>query len=137
MDTDLNYYKLCYSSCLIQKGVPFIVTYKDPTARMKKYIMPIGGCLAKALEFATGKEGILVGKPNPTIFDVITKTFGMERSKCLMIGDNIDSDILLGKNSGVDTFLVLSGVGTEEQIQEELRKENGVVPNYYWEKCEF
>lgn len=41
-------------------------------------------------------------------------------SKCLMIGDNLESDILLAKNGGVDSFLVLSGVSKYEDLEIEF-----------------
>jgi len=58
---------------------------------------------------ASGVEPFVVGKPNPMIINLLCEKYQIDKSKSIMIGDNLHSDILLGKNSGVDTLLVLSG----------------------------
>jgi len=54
-----------------------------------------------------------------------------------MIGDNLNTDILIGKNAGVDSFLVMSGVTDDSIIKQELEKEDGVIPKYCWEKIDW
>ncbi len=49
-----------------------------------------------------------------------------------MVGDNLETDIELGINAGVDTLFVLSGVSTLEEMQENI-KNNGILPKYYSE----
>lgn len=97
-----------------------MATYLDPVAKMKKFNFPVGGCIIKALETATGKKSSLVGKPNPIIFEILEKDKGVNLSRCLMIGDNLESDILLAKKGGVDSFLVLSGVSKYEDLEKEF-----------------
>lgn len=45
-----------------------------------------------------------------------------------MCGDRLDTDVLLGKNGGLTTMLVLSGVTTEEQL---LADANTIHPDCY------
>ena len=57
-------------------------------------------------------EPITIGKPSRLIFDCLRKDHGLEDeplNKFLMIGDNLNTDILFGNTCGVDTLLVLSG----------------------------
>lgn len=136
LDYGFNYYKLCYASILLQHGVPLIATNFDSNALMKKNKMPGGGCIVKAIEHSCGVKPILVGKPDRIVIDIMIKSFGLDRSKCMMIGDRLDSDILLGKNADIATFLVLSGVTSKEEVLKEKQKENGIVPDYYWTKLE-
>jgi phosphoglycolate phosphatase len=72
-----------------------------------------------------------VGKPADFMLDNIAKKFNLERSQICMVGDRLDTDILFGKNGGLTTALVLSGVTTEEQL---LSPENNVHPDYYMSK---
>ena len=78
----------------------------------------------------------MVGKPNPDLFDVTTKKYNLDRKKCLMVGDRLDSDILIGKRANVDTFGVLTGVSTEEDFVNEAKQEDGIKSTYYWDRVE-
>jgi ribonucleotide monophosphatase NagD (HAD superfamily) len=58
-------------------------------------------------------EPLIMGKPNPQIFDIIRREhprlIEAPLSKFLMIGDNLKTDIKFGNNCGIDTLVVLSG----------------------------
>lgn len=47
-----------------------------------------------------------------------------------MIGDRLDTDILLGKNAGVDTCLVLTGVSKIDHFVNEKKSKDGIIPKY-------
>lgn len=47
-----------------------------------------------------------------------------------MIGDNMDTDIMLGQNAGISTLLVLTGVTTAEELKSKAEK-GIVLPTYY------
>jgi phosphoglycolate/pyridoxal phosphate phosphatase family enzyme len=136
LDFDFNYYKLAYASILLQRGAHFIATNQDSNVKMRRYKMPGGGCMVKAIEHAFGKTPYVVGKPNPAVIEIATQAYGLNKKRCLMVGDRLDTDIQLGKNAGIDTFAVLSGVSSEEDILNETLKEDGTVPTYYGERVE-
>jgi len=50
-----------------------------------------------------------------------------------MTGDRINTDVELGKEGGVDTCLVFTGVTTRAAAQEEFKKENPIIPDYICE----
>lgn len=55
----------------------------------------------------------VIGKPNPYTLELIMQEHGFkseDRSKMVMIGDRMDTDIYFGNNAGVDTCLVFTGV---------------------------
>jgi len=67
-------------------------------------------------------DKLVVGKPNPNIVDIIRKEHDIPKSeldKFVMIGDNPKTDIAFGKNAGIDTCLVLTGVvkSPEESLE--------------------
>mgnify|MGYP002633982488 CR=1 FL=1 len=67
--------------------------------------------MVKAVEVACGKECKVMGKPSTFAFELIKREHGLkDDGKFLMTGDNLETDIKLGQNSGIDTLLVLSGV---------------------------
>ena len=71
--------------------------------------MPAGGTCVQPIVMTTQIKPYCLGKPNPFIVDVLEKQHNIDRKKCLMIGDNLDTDIKLGENAGIDTLLVLTG----------------------------
>lgn len=98
--------------------------------------MPVGGSLVKMIEYSTGKEATLIGKPNPAVFDIIEKIHKIDRKKCLMIGDSLNADIGVATKSNVDSFLVFTGHLNEDNLEEEIKKRDGLKPTYYWNRVE-
>lgn len=100
----------------IQEGVPFIATNADVTGPFEGGIMPACGSFAALLEKATGRTPYFIGKPNPLIMRTALKTLGVHSTETAIIGDRMDTDIVAGIESGLETILVLSGVTHREDI---------------------
>lgn len=129
-DMDFNYYKLAYASACLQKGAKFFATNADPYDMVGDMKIPTNGAMISALENATGKSPLVLGKPNKYSIDLIIDLHKVDRKRCLMIGDRIDTDILCGKNSDVDTCLVLTGVYNQEMLDQELKSPSPIVPTF-------
>uniref|UniRef100_A0A8C7R775 Phosphoglycolate phosphatase n=1 Tax=Oncorhynchus mykiss TaxID=8022 RepID=A0A8C7R775_ONCMY len=71
------------------------------------------------------------------MYDCVASQFGLDSARCLMVGDRLDRDFLLGSNCGLKTLLTLTGVSTvadAEGHQESGCPERlGLVPDYYVE----
>ncbi|KFO61263.1 SH3 domain-binding protein 1, partial [Corvus brachyrhynchos] len=93
------------------------------------------GRLAAAVETASGRKALVVGKPNTYMFDCIVERFGVDPSRTLMVGDRLETDILFGKNCGLATILTLTGVSRLEEAQAYMASDSAaakdLVPNYY------
>lgn len=64
-----------------------------------------------AVEAVTGRTvDIVVGKTSPIILDVALTALGVPAAECVIVGDRIETDIVMGKRRGLTTVLVLSGV---------------------------
>ena len=81
-----------------------------------------------SLSYGSEREPIVIGKPNPFVTDLILEQHTFKKSKCLIIGDRLDSDILLGNNAEIDTLLVMTGVTNEKLLQDTLTKKGGIRP---------
>jgi len=77
---------------------------------------------------ASGVEPIIVGKPRSLIMEIAAKKISAKKEKSLMIGDRIDTDILAGRNFGVQTALVLSGV-----VDKSEASKSHIKPDYVFE----
>ena len=58
-----------------------------------------------------------IGKPSKTILYEALDYYGLSKEECMIIGDNLETDIALGVNEHVETILVLSGVHHEDDIE--------------------
>ena len=101
---------------LVLKGAKLIGTNPDITGPTEKGIMPATGALIAPIEIATGKKAYFVGKPNPLMIRHGLNKLDCHSQDIAFIGDRMDTDIIAGIESNVDTVLVLSGVTAKEDI---------------------
>jgi NagD protein len=66
---------------------------------------------------ATGRSAYYLGKPNPLMMRHGLRRLGVEAEEAAIVGDRMDTDIVAGVESGIDTVLVLSGVTTEHEMR--------------------
>jgi NagD protein len=101
---------------LINAGSRFIATNPDNVGPSAEGALPATGSVAALITKATGKEPYFVGKPNPLMMRTGLNTIGAHSETSAMIGDRMDTDVLAGLESGMETFLVLSGLTTRGDI---------------------
>ena len=101
---------------LVNAGAKLIGTNPDTVGVTDRGIMPATGSLVAPIEIATGKKAYFVGKPNPVMIRHGLKKLGCHSADIAFIGDRMDTDIIAGIESNVDTILVLSGVTAREDI---------------------
>lgn len=101
---------------LVNKGAKLIGTNPDTTGVTESGIFPATGALVAPIEIATGKKAYFVGKPNPLMLRHGLRKIGLHSQDIAFIGDRMDTDIIAGIESNVDTVLVLSGVTALEDI---------------------
>jgi NagD protein len=101
---------------LINDGAMFIATNPDSTGPLESGVVPATGALAALIEKATGKAPFFVGKPNPLMMRSALRYLGVHSENTVMVGDRMDTDVVAGVMSGLETILVLSGVSTREDV---------------------
>jgi len=109
LDRDLTYKKCEIASLAIQKGATFIATNKDTNIPSERGMLPGAGSVIALIEKATQTKPVFIGKPETIMMRSALEKIGLEKNNVLMVGDNYETDILAGINSGVDTLLVLTG----------------------------
>lgn len=112
-----NFEKIEKAIELVNKGAKLIGTNPDITGPTEKGIMPATGSLIAPIEIATGKRAYFVGKPNPLMLRHGLKKIDCHSEEIAFIGDRMDTDIIAGIESNVDTVLVLTGVTAKEDIE--------------------
>ena len=128
-DNYCNYAKIAKAFIYIKEcGAEYIATNLDLTCNISKTRqLPGTGSVLAGLTRSLGVQPKIIGKPSTIMFDVISADHNLQdKSKVLMVGDNLSTDIQFGINAGIDTALVLTGVTTRDM----LNREGCVKPTY-------
>jgi NagD protein len=99
---------------LVADGARFIATNPDPSGPSESGLVPACGAMAALIETASGVSPFFVGKPNPWMMRSALNYLDVHSENTVMIGDRMDTDIVAGVESGMETILVLSGVTHRE-----------------------
>ncbi|MBO7214922.1 MAG: HAD family hydrolase [Clostridia bacterium] len=111
-----NFEKIEKAIDLVRKGAKLIGANPDTVGVTEKGIMPATGALISPIEIATGKKAYFVGKPNPLMLRHGLNFIDCHSCDIAFIGDRMDTDIIAGIESNLDTVLVLTGVTSLEDI---------------------
>jgi NagD protein len=85
-----------------------------------------------ALEHITSRRPELVaGKPSPVILQVTLEKLGLPPERCMMVGDRLETDILMGQQAGMATAVVLTGVSTRASVEKVAQPPDFVFDNLY------
>ena len=101
---------------LVLGGARLIGTNPDVTGPGEKGLVPACGALLAPIELATGRKAYFVGKPNPLMMRHAIRKLGVTREETAIIGDRMDTDIVAGIESDMETVLVLSGVTNQTEL---------------------
>jgi HAD superfamily hydrolase (TIGR01458 family) len=83
------------------------------------------GPFVAAIEFATGLDAYVVGKPSRGFFDQVLAEVGVSAKAAAMVGDDIESDIDGALRAGLAAILVRTGKYREDRV-----RESGVRPTW-------
>ena len=93
-------------------------------------ISPGSGSYIRAVGDAIGKEVVMLGKPSTVTFQTVIDHLGVTPDDIMMVGDNLDTDILFASRHGAQSCLVLTGVSKREDVE---RLEPQHRPTYIFE----
>ena len=115
-DRQLTWNKLTTAALLIHAGASFIGTNPDTSYPTERGPAPGNGAQLAALETTTGVAPVVVGKPEPWMYEEAMRRMGSRPETTIVIGDRIDTDIAGGIRAGLTTILVLSGLANEADL---------------------
>ncbi|KAJ9097799.1 hypothetical protein QFC19_006667 [Naganishia cerealis] len=129
-DAYVNYKKYAKAHTYITNnpGCEFILTNADPTYPAGGAFYPGSGAMSAPLRFSTKKTPTIIGKPHRHMMETILAAHDFDPERTIMIGDNLETDILFGINSNVTTLLVMTGVTNESHLSGENKSDT--VPDY-------
>ena len=92
-----------------EKNALIIALHKNKYCKRENKIGLDLGPFVTALEYATSKKSILIGKPEKNFFNLVIEDMGLRKEELVMIGDDIFADIGGAKNNFMTTIQVRTG----------------------------
>jgi len=111
-DRQLTYGKLDRAHQALMRGARFFATNPDVTCPLEGgRRMPDTGANIAALEATTGRQvEVMIGKPSAIMTETALSEIGLSADECLVVGDQLATDIAMGAAGGLDTAVVLTGL---------------------------
>ena len=94
---------------LLVNGAELIAIHKNRFWQTEHGLQMDIGAFITALEYASGKSAVLIGKPSIDFFQMALNDMSLSANEVAIIGDDIDSDIGGGQLAGLYGILVKTG----------------------------
>lgn len=107
---DLSWALLAEAAVAVRRGARWIATNRDATLPSPRGPLPGNGAMIGAVALATGRQPVVIGKPEPALFRSATAL--AKANSPLVVGDRLDTDIAGANRAGLPSLLVLTGVST-------------------------
>jgi 4-nitrophenyl phosphatase len=118
MDRNVTYSALATASLAVQRGARFVGSNPDLSFPNEAGLVPGAGALQGVITATTGVRPVVVGKPEPLMFELAMEGLGTTPDTTVMLGDRLDTDIAGAQSVGLASIMVLTGVSTRADLAE-------------------
>lgn len=129
LDRKVTWEKLTEATLAVQAGALFIGTNPDLSLPIERGFAIGTGALLAAVTAVTGVSPIIIGKPEPHLFNQALQRMGTTPEYSLALGDRLETDILGAKNAGMPTVLLLTGVTSRQDLEDSELQPDWVFQN--------
>ena len=117
-DRTFAFWKLQIAFDAIRAGARFFATNGDRFCPVPGGGEPDAGAIIGAIEGCTGtRVEAVVGKPSHFMSEAILSTVSTPPEQCIIIGDRLETDVLMGIQAGMASALTLTGATTREMLE--------------------
>ena len=110
LDMHLTYAKLAEAQRAVLAGARFIASNKDRAYPVEGRFLPGAVSIVSAIEVATGRTALCIGKPEPFLFSEVIRRAGPQNGPVVVIGDSTDYDMVAAHRVGATGVLILTGL---------------------------
>ena len=111
LDIKISYNKIHLASKLVRNGAILIGTNPDKLFPSEKDFKPGAGTIIQSIKAASyDAKSINIGKPNSYFVNTAIRYLGLNKKNVILIGDQLETDILAANNSNITSVLVKTGV---------------------------
>jgi HAD superfamily hydrolase (TIGR01458 family) len=114
----------------LQRGAALVAMHRNLFWRTKAGLQLDTGAFLLGLEQAAGVPAVVVGKPAPTFFESALADLDVEPANALMVGDDIEADVLSAQAAGVTGVLVRTGKYTETTLERAAGTPDHVIDSF-------
>jgi ribonucleotide monophosphatase NagD (HAD superfamily) len=101
----------------IQMGAPLYCLHKNKWWQTSRGPMLDSGAFVAGLEYATGVEATVLGKPSPSYFAAALDALDAEPELTWLVTDDVDADVRGARLFGMKTALVRTGKFRPEALE--------------------
>ena len=117
LDLHLTYAKIAEAQRAILAGARFVCSNRDRAYPVEGRLLPGAGTIVAAIEVATGRKAVCIGKPEPFLFEEVLRRAGWRRGDlAVVVGDSTDYDIVAAHRVGAIGVLILTGLEEESAL---------------------
>ncbi|HMJ80027.1 MAG TPA: HAD hydrolase-like protein, partial [Candidatus Dormibacteraeota bacterium] len=119
VDFALSYRRLSLAAEAVRRGASFIATNRDHVFPTPDGLAAGAGTIVAAVAVAVGREpDLVVGKPEPGLFEQAARAARLPLRGAVVIGDGLLTDVLAARRVGARSVLMLTGVTTPRELAE-------------------
>ncbi|WP_406176196.1 HAD-IIA family hydrolase [Streptomyces sp. NBC_00996] len=114
----------------LQHGARLIAMHRNLYWRTDRGLQLDSGAFLLGLERAARTEAEITGKPAPAFFETALARLGVGPGEALMVGDDIESDVLAAQRTGITGVLVRTGKYQPESLQSASGEPDHVLDSF-------
>ena len=118
LDLHLTYARLAEAQRALLWGARFIASNKDRAYPVEGRLLPGAGSIVKALEVASGRDAVCIGKPEPFLFREAIRRAGDGAGPVVVVGDATEYDIVAAHKVGAVGVLITTGLTDQAAVAE-------------------
>lgn len=116
LDLHLTYAALAEAQRALLAGARFVASNKDRAYPVEGRLLPGAGSIVAALELASGREALCIGKPERFLFEEAVRRAGPDPGPVVVIGDAPEYDIVAAHRIGAVGVLITTGLTAPEAV---------------------
>jgi len=118
LDLHLTYAKIAEAQRAILAGADFVCSNRDRAYPVEGRLLPGAGTIVAAIEVATGRTALCIGKPEPFLFEEAIRRAGkaVGGDRVVVVGDSTDYDMVAAHRVGAKGVLITTGLTEKDAL---------------------
>lgn len=115
---------------LMTQGVPVVAMHRNAVWSTREGLRVDTGVYLAGMEQVSGRRAVAVGKPAPAGFQLAAERMGCEPEQVVMVGDDLQVDVLAAQVVGMTGVLVRTGKFRQDTLDRWAADQYAMQPAY-------